>query len=235
MLKFFRKIRQNLISNGKTANYLKYAIGEIILVVIGILIALQINNWNESRKLVIEEKQYYKNIKRQLNEDADFINNNIEFNQYYYDQYDYATLQLLSNDRSHLDSLAKISINLLEYSDFHQESNIYAALVNSGEIKLIKNQDIVEGLQKLEETYIYINRLEASHFDIIKGVYPELSKIIRFHPLKVERVDKLYEFEFQNHFFILKDIMVEKDDIYHQALDKIDQILSLIDEELLTE
>jgi len=235
MLKFFRKIRQNLISNGKTANYFKYAIGEIILVVIGILIALQINNWNESRKLVIEEKQYYKNIKRQLNEDAGFINNNIEFNQYYYDQYDYATQQLLSNDRSHLDSLAKISINLLEYSDFHQESNIYAALVNSGEIKLIKNQDIVEGLQKLEETYIYINRLEASHFDIIKGVYPELSKIIRFHPLKVERVDKLYEFEFQNHFFILKDIMVEKDDIYHQALDKIDQILSLIDEELLTE
>ena len=235
MLKFFRKIRQNLISNGKTANYLKYAIGEIILVVIGILIALQINNWNESRKLVIEEKQYYKNIKRQLNEDASFINNNIEFNQYYYDQYDYATQQLLSNDKSHLDSLAKISINLLEYSDFHQESNIYAALVNSGEIKLIKNQDIVEGLQKLEETYIYINRLEASHFDIIKGVYPELSRIIRFYPLKVERLDKLYEFEFQNHFFILKDIMVEKDDIYHQALDKIDQILSLINEELFTE
>ena len=235
MLKFFRKIRQNLISNGKTANYLKYAIGEIILVVIGILIALQINNWNENRKLIVEEKQYYKNIKRQLNEDASFINNNIEFNQYYYDQYDYATQKLLSNDRSHLDTLAIISMNLLEYSDFHQESNIYAALVNSGEIKLIKNQDIVEGLQKLEETYIYINRLEASHFDIIKGVYPELSKIIRFHPLKVERVDKLYEFEFQNHFFILKDIMVEKDDIYHQALDKIDQILSLIDEELVTE
>jgi len=232
MLKFFRKIRQNLISSGKTANYLKYAIGEIILVVIGILIALQINNWNESRKLVIEEKQYYKNIKRQLNEDASFINDNIEFNQYYYDQYNYATKLLLSNDRSHLDSLAIIAINLLEYSDFHQESNIYAALVNSGEIKLIKNQDIVEGLQKLEETYIYINRLETSHFDIIKGVYPELSKIIRFFPLKIERVDQFFGFEFQNHFFILKDIMVEKDEIYHQALKKIDQILSLIDEEL---
>lgn len=232
MLKFFRKIRQNLIFKGNTVKYLKYVIGEIILVVIGILIALQINNWNESRKLVVEEKQYYKNIKRQLNEDADFINNNIEFNQYYYDQYDYATQQLLNNDRSHLDSLAIIALNLLEYSDFHQESNIYAALVNSGEIKLINNQDIVEGLQKLEETYIYINRLEASHFDIIKGVYPELSKIIRFFPLKIERVDQFFGFEFQNHFFILKDIMVEKDEIYNQALKKIDQILSLIDEEL---
>jgi hypothetical protein len=232
MFKFFRKIRENLISTGKTVNYLKYAIGEIILVVIGILIALQINNWNENRKLLSEEKHYYKNIKRQLTEDAVFINNNIEFNQYYYDQYDYATQQLLSNDRSHLDSLATIALNLLEYSDFHQESNIYAGLVTSGEIKLIKNQEIVEGLQKLEETYIYINRIEASHFELIKAIYPDLGKIIRFNPKKVERVDDLFAFEFQNHFFIIKDIMIEKDDIYHKALEEINHILSLIDEEL---
>ncbi|WP_282043407.1 DUF6090 family protein [Winogradskyella flava] len=50
MIKFFRKIRQDLLSKGKTGKYLKYAIGEIILVVIGILIALGINNWNENRK-----------------------------------------------------------------------------------------------------------------------------------------------------------------------------------------
>jgi Family of unknown function (DUF6090) len=50
MLKFFRKIRFNLMDTGKTSKYLKYAIGEIILVVIGILIALQINNWNEHKK-----------------------------------------------------------------------------------------------------------------------------------------------------------------------------------------
>ena len=50
MIKFFRKIRQNLLSQGKTGKYFKYAIGEIILVVIGILIALQINNWNEYQK-----------------------------------------------------------------------------------------------------------------------------------------------------------------------------------------
>jgi hypothetical protein len=54
MIKFFRKIRQNLLSEGKTEKYFKYAIGEIVLVVIGILIALQINNWNEER---IETKQ----------------------------------------------------------------------------------------------------------------------------------------------------------------------------------
>ncbi|WP_411895910.1 DUF6090 family protein [Winogradskyella sp. A2] len=49
MIKFFRHIRQNLLMENKTGKYFKYAIGEIILVVIGILIALQINNWNENR------------------------------------------------------------------------------------------------------------------------------------------------------------------------------------------
>jgi len=51
MIKLFRNIRQTLLIEGKTSKYLKYAIGEIVLVVIGILIALQINNWNEYRKL----------------------------------------------------------------------------------------------------------------------------------------------------------------------------------------
>ncbi|WP_242156338.1 DUF6090 family protein [Aestuariivivens sediminis] len=50
MIKIFRNIRRQLLSEGRTGKYLKYAIGEIVLVVIGILIALQINNWNEHRK-----------------------------------------------------------------------------------------------------------------------------------------------------------------------------------------
>jgi len=50
MIKFFRKIRYDLMNKNKTGKYLKYAIGEIVLVVLGILIALQINNWNEERK-----------------------------------------------------------------------------------------------------------------------------------------------------------------------------------------
>ena len=50
MIKFFRKIRQKMLTENKFGKYLLYAIGEIILVVIGILIALQINNWNELKK-----------------------------------------------------------------------------------------------------------------------------------------------------------------------------------------
>ena len=69
MIKFFRKIRQNLLSEGKTGKYLKYAIGEIILVVIGILIALSINNWNENQKLQKSKTEYYKQLLVEINLD----------------------------------------------------------------------------------------------------------------------------------------------------------------------
>ncbi len=231
-MKFFRKIRQNLLSEGKTVRYLKYAIGEIILVVIGILIALSINNWNHNRLLQKEEFKYYKNIKRQLIEDITLIRNNIDYNQFYYEQYQYAIGLFENDDRSNLDSLGIIAINLLTYSDFHQETNIYQTLVSSGEIKLLENQNIIEGLQRLEENYIYINKMEDAHLEIIKIIYPELNKIVRFNPIRIENVDLLFEFKFQNHFTFTSEIMREKDEIYNGALNEINLILALIDKEL---
>ncbi len=59
MLRFFRQIRQRLLTDNKFSKYLLYALGEILLVVIGILIALQVNNWNEKRK---EESEMVKNL-----------------------------------------------------------------------------------------------------------------------------------------------------------------------------
>jgi hypothetical protein len=66
MIKFFRKIRQNLLSEGKTGKYFKYAIGEIVLVVIGILIALGINSWNQDRLSNQQQKVYLNNFKEEL-------------------------------------------------------------------------------------------------------------------------------------------------------------------------
>ncbi|MEM8928884.1 MAG: DUF6090 family protein [Bacteroidota bacterium] len=66
MIKFFRRIRQRLLSENKLRKYLIYAIGEIILVVIGILLALQINNWNESRILAKTEKKLLSEFKSNL-------------------------------------------------------------------------------------------------------------------------------------------------------------------------
>ena len=69
MIKIFRKIRQQLLTENKSSKYLIYAIGEIILVVIGILIALSINNWNESRKKKETLYNIYTIIKQDLETD----------------------------------------------------------------------------------------------------------------------------------------------------------------------
>ena len=84
MIKFFRHIRKNLLLENKTSKYFKYAIGEIILVVIGILIALQINNWNTERIEHKKEENYLINIKRDLNKQLVAINRNLNGEEFIY-------------------------------------------------------------------------------------------------------------------------------------------------------
>lgn len=73
MFRFFSKIRYKLAAENKVAKYLRYAIGEILLVVIGILIALQINNWNETRKQHIKDLDFLKSLKNEILTDTIFL------------------------------------------------------------------------------------------------------------------------------------------------------------------
>ena len=73
MIKFFRRIRQNMIKESKVSKYLLYAIGEIVLVVIGILIALSINNWNEQKKTNKKELSMLTEVKNALNANKEIL------------------------------------------------------------------------------------------------------------------------------------------------------------------
>ena len=82
MIKFFRKIRYDLMEKNKTGKYLKYAIGEIVLVVIGILIALSINNWNEHQKILNNEEELIISLKEEVTNtiieiEASLVENNL--------------------------------------------------------------------------------------------------------------------------------------------------------------
>jgi hypothetical protein len=70
MIKLFRNIRRKLLAEGKITNYIKYGIGEIVLVVIGILIALQINNWNENKKTDLKIKRSLEALRSDLIQDT---------------------------------------------------------------------------------------------------------------------------------------------------------------------
>ena len=78
MIKIFRSIRQRLLTENKFSKYIIYAIGEIILVVIGILLALQINNWNEARKIRLTEVTKLNKLLEDLKLDSIAFDTNIK-------------------------------------------------------------------------------------------------------------------------------------------------------------
>ncbi len=84
MIKLFKNIRKNLLNEGKTTKYFKYAIGEIVLVVIGILIALQINNWNEDRLTKLQIKTNLLNLSKAIQQDLDLLKEIEEINDFRY-------------------------------------------------------------------------------------------------------------------------------------------------------
>ncbi len=163
MIKFFRKIRKQFLTENKFTKYLLYAIGEIVLVVIGILIALQINNANELKKTRKKEVQYLSNISKdlQLNiaeldryiakRETQILSANSILNHYEGEPItDY--VQFNNN-----------TINIYTWRKFFQNNNTFQELVNSGNLSLISNQEIKNVLLELEKVY-KVTKDEEEHF-----------------------------------------------------------------------
>ena len=151
MIKFFRHIRQNLIMENKTSKYLKYAIGEIVLVVIGILIALQINNWNEQRKNTIREKEILQDIRTSLTGD---IKNQIDPNleQLSEDIQNMTDIITAFKNRTPLTIQLQKQFRSLMYSkSFTWEVTAYKNLENIG-TNVIKNKTLKNAILRIYNT-----------------------------------------------------------------------------------
>ena len=228
-----KKIRENLLKEGKLIKYLTYAAGEIIIVVVGIIVALYLNNWNHERTNDKLEIQYYQSVKNQLNEDLNTLIDVMDYDQTHLNQFVYAKMSILSNNIDKTDTLGKIALNMVRYADFRRKSNIYQTLVNSGEIIIINNKKIKEKLESLEQDYLYINRLEENHETIVYSqIIPDLRQVIRLDPLKVEDTGTFFSYKFLNYFDILIILMAEKMEAYKQAKNEILSTIELIDQEL---
>lgn len=233
MIHFFKRIRQQLLTENKISRYLIYAIGEIFLVVIGILIALQINTWNNGKIERKDEIKSYRNIKRQILDDRNELIKVKDFNNYYTGAYEYGVKIIMSGNREKTDSLALVSMGLSQFSDFHSSGNIYQTLVNGGELKLLKNSGITSAIQKLETTYIFANKLENMHWElIINELSPELKGVINYATMKAIKPEKLYSVDLQNIFIEIIGLAKIKDTVYGQAISEINAISDLIDQEL---
>ena len=150
MIKFFRKIRYTLMEKKQTGKYLKYAIGEIILVVIGILIALSINNWNESRKQSKSEKEFIESIKNDLKQDKIFIQLIIERIEPRIEAYKVLNSDLpnlYTNNRRSLDSIFQIYFQ--SQRTFYPISGSYESAVSGNQITVFRNKELLQKIIKL--------------------------------------------------------------------------------------
>ncbi len=233
MSEIFFKLRIKEMLEGKMKRYLIFGIVEILLVVAGILIALSINNWDIKKTERRNELNIYKSIRNRINDDKHVLQGNYDYNINLHTQFNFAVRIINENDRNNLDTLAQIAPNLFKYSDFNRSSNVYQNLINSGESKLLTNTSILNSLQDLEETYIYLNRMESVHQQLILDhIGPAVLINIHLVSGKVENPDDLYSFYFQNLLLTSISIMKEKDGLYLLASEDIDSITFLIDEEL---
>ncbi len=233
MSEIFFKLRIKEMLEGKMKRYFIFGIVEILLVVAGILIALSVNNWDIKKSERKNELNIYKSIRNRINDDKHALQGNYDYNINLHTQFNFAVRIINENDRNNLDTLAQIAPNLFKYSDFNRSSNVYQNLINSGESKLLTNTSILSSLQDLEETYIYLNRMEAVHQQLILDhIGPAVLINIHLASGKVERPDDLYSFYFQNLLLTSISIMKEKDELYQRASADIDSITILIDEEL---
>lgn len=184
MIQFFRRIRQRLVSENKFSKYILYAIGEIILVVIGILIALQINNANEVRKERNKEIHYLKNIKTDLQLNIENIDTFIETRN---KQIQSASTVLEYYEGKPLDDLNDLSNNLLNvyiWKKFYQINNTFQELTNSGNLALISNDSIKNSLLNLDAMYKELKGEEEHYrYDTEVLLYEPSFRILDLNPI----------------------------------------------------
>lgn len=173
MIKFFRHIRQRLIKENRFSKYLLYAIGEIILVVIGILFALQINNWNENRKTKNLEQKILKELYVNLSIDLEEIQGDVSF----MDNINSASLEVeefIDTNEFPNDSIFKIISILRVTPHFDPNKSGYQLLQSKG-VEVISNDSLRNDISLLyERSYPYYKRYEEER--------------LRFHALHSEPI-----------------------------------------------
>ena len=197
MIKFFRPLRRSLIQENKMGKYFKYAIGEIILVVIGILIALQINNWNENKKSKKDERYVLTEVLKNLVEDAILVDDIII--QRKKAQTAVNALQNYTKTKDS-DSLQFYMVNLLTFERYFPINNAYEILKSKG-LQLSNN----ELTTKISRYYDYEQpKMSNSILDIevtVLKVYNDRNGLVRFLSL-IEKDERMVVKNPENPIFL---------------------------------
>ncbi|WP_179345516.1 DUF6090 family protein [Winogradskyella ursingii] len=236
MIKFFRHIRQRLVKESRTSKYLLYAIGEIVLVVIGILIALQINNWNEERKDNAFEKEILSQIRANLIQDRENLNDIKTWHQRAFD----ASQKLVDDSlrNKNFDSVPYWLGEVVHFSRFQSLTNSYEALKSAG-LQTVKDKELRKNLGVYYDGKV--NHVSKALGDIEYAFNNQWLPLMEAHATNFE-FKEILEVEDMQHFFSETNawrlLMLNRDNIrasirnLENTIDSIDLVLSLMPNDL---
>lgn len=251
MIKFFRNIRKSLLNEGKTSKYLKYALGEIVLVVIGILIALQISNWNEQKKIEKSIADHLVIFKQNLEEDQPQLE---ELQQEMVENAEYVTLamQQIRTEIPMDKNLKKYLMKLFLEYQFGPNKNAYETITQSNEIPylsqklqtaILDHYALIESANEREnisnrqiqtsyEPYIIKNYpivfQRDNSWDLIQDIYKNDPR--KTTPIDATQflADKTLEANLMSRWYQCTQLKV----FYTRLLESTNNLISLIDNEL---
>jgi len=250
MLVFFKKIRQGLLAKNKFSKYLFYALGEIVLVVVGILIALSINNWNEDRKEGDLELEYLERILTDLNSNTRYFNRQIVECKKVMDLCYQYIHKAYEEQKTKEDYVALVELFTDRTENLVVQNSTYLELNNAGKLSIFKNQQVKDSLIALHRDYEYaasrIKEFNEYHTNLLSmgRVYPSkyskrrafiFDKPYMFNPIEWEYIndptsEKFRDQEWVNAMFLVKHMEAME---FHKALlSKIEFLSKLIEEEL---
>jgi hypothetical protein len=176
VISFFRKIRQKLLTQNRVTQYLAYALGEIALVMIGILLALQVNNWNEERKIRIAEQNILQNLRTELLLNIQNLQTNID----YHELAHRSSVELLNLFGPDVSETPAISMDTLLFNaesvyTFEVRNGYIKSIISSGNLDYLRNEKLKSMLTSFEGEVINgLEEFEVIQNLIINRLWPEI-------------------------------------------------------------
>ena len=171
MIKLFRNIRKNLLNEGKTTKYFKYAIGEIILVVIGILIALQLNSWKETNAERNLEKQYITSLIEDIKKDTDNFNAAITLNEELIRVLDSFASMCFNYEKEQDSKFCVLHMNTLRHPNFvNQTDRTLTQLRNAGGMRLISQRTTADSIIQYEDYFKKLGNQQVFYESMLKDL-----------------------------------------------------------------
>lgn len=260
MIKLFRHIRRSLINSNQMGKYFKYAIGEILLVVIGILIALQINNWNESRKLKKIELNYLQRLVIDLKDNEKLLSDFYDIKKQQFEASNVFLNFSFSKDKDSVFSVMPYFSSIFSWQDIRINQVTFNEMVSSGNLDIISNDSIKIKLLNLNKDYNSILHVQLkekdSHDRLLLPPINEMFNmryIMALEPLKQKEINRTFtdgevgyylnEFKqelldlignqtFMNGVTVIQSSANVTMNQFSQTKEKVTELISLIEEEL---